>query len=999
MAFDTSEYLDANGQPTDKGLLALQRSIETQESQGNPNTKGASGETGLYQWMPGNYAAAAQSFGINPNDTSVQTQRKVAYLQMAQMKSQGQQPYQIASSWNSGSPDDWQNHSGVNAEGVSYDTPAYVQSVMSRYQQYLGGQGQSGTPQGQIPAADSTQAPPAAAAPAASITSPSSDPTGTTAPKGGGILNGAIGLAKGVVQSNVDDFKSLGNLLTGNIPKGQFWGTIGGSLNALSDVAILGGTVVGDVATEGANIAATPEEDAAAIAARNSAEKGAGAVAKKVAQSTVGRFAAGKGVGLAAQGVQAGVSSAANAKQAGASTGGAVASGVVSGGITMATFGVMNWLGPKASNSFLNLVSKLKFGTFVKDNLDRAVSYLQKAAGTTALGDVGTSIKNTVNAAAKKVVDTGAAALGGIAQGMKTPTASDVGALVERVSQNVSVKGNKAVEATFNSALKALGKFSLGKNDISAIESLIPQAPKAITDKEISAEAGRMAKAGETAGMEAGGILKQAESNLRSTATTQALSQDAETDLTQRSQALLGRIAGAGSATVKDVIDAINIKTPEAVEAALKSSWWEAIKKTVGSTPEGQSALQAFTDAMTARAKQNEASTFADTMRHAMAAGQFSWGRVVSSVLPMLKDEGSVTNLKTALGPDFGKFETMLTQKVFYDAAKAYQGVRSAAGTNITPKVASDAQKALASVIDKYATQFEKLPGLVDPEKVEFLTDIKNGIPTVESLAKNLGIDASKLGLATEGKAAQVGADTLKMVQNSPVGKVLAQESFTASDLPGALLKSSTEEVNALKGMLGEGSDEWATLGASVLGKVLNTVTGLFGTTDRNTIDKAFEKISTSVGGDPEKFESILGSSGKKLMSELANYANVLPGKGKVTKAASDALASIGFFAIHHVYISTVLASKAIKGFMSDDEIASLKAMTTMTKSDLKKEFAASVTQGGGIEGAVRGGAISLWNKFTQALGPLLKYEVGNKLMGQGAGSVVNDVTTPSETQ
>lgn len=125
-------------QPVDQQALALTHAIALTEtgSDGKPDytATGKSGETGAYQWMPGNFQADATSAGLNPTDFSPENQDKVAYSQIKKYKDQGYDPGQIASLWNSGSPNNWQNHSGTNKEGVSYNTPAYVQKVKSNYQ-------------------------------------------------------------------------------------------------------------------------------------------------------------------------------------------------------------------------------------------------------------------------------------------------------------------------------------------------------------------------------------------------------------------------------------------------------------------------------------------------------------------------------------------------------------------------------------------------------------------------------------------------------------------------------------------------------------------------------------------------------------------------------------------------------------------------------------------------------------------------------------------------
>lgn len=136
-------------QPVDQQALALTHAIALQESGhgGKPNydAVGDNGTShGAYQWQPGNYEAAAKEAGLDPADRSPESQDKVAYYQVKKYKDQGLDPGQIASKWNSGSPDNWKDHKGttiINGKPISYDTPAYVQGVKAHYQQLMPSQG------------------------------------------------------------------------------------------------------------------------------------------------------------------------------------------------------------------------------------------------------------------------------------------------------------------------------------------------------------------------------------------------------------------------------------------------------------------------------------------------------------------------------------------------------------------------------------------------------------------------------------------------------------------------------------------------------------------------------------------------------------------------------------------------------------------------------------------------------------------------------------------
>lgn len=138
-----------NDQPVDQQALALTHAIALQESENdgkpNYNAVGDAGTSkGAYQWQPGNFEAAAKAAGLDPNDFSPANQDKVAYSEVKAYKDKGYDPGQIASLWNSGSPNNWQNHVGtttINGTPIHYDTPAYVKGVQKYYQQLTGSQG------------------------------------------------------------------------------------------------------------------------------------------------------------------------------------------------------------------------------------------------------------------------------------------------------------------------------------------------------------------------------------------------------------------------------------------------------------------------------------------------------------------------------------------------------------------------------------------------------------------------------------------------------------------------------------------------------------------------------------------------------------------------------------------------------------------------------------------------------------------------------------------
>ena len=230
--FNPSQYIDAQGNPTDPSLVALAQSIRQEESGNNFTQVGDAGTSaGGYQWnngktpiaqgqLPANFVAGAKQFGLDPTDFSPENQNKVAYLQMAQDKSEGLQPYQIASKWNSGSPDNWQEGSNtgtttINGKQVAYNTPKYVQNVMATFTKLRSAQ----TPYGYVSPPSTTSAAPAPDASSGATggdSAPSADasgyapafassPTDSPATAGlktaGNLLPSAINFGKGVLES------------------------------------------------------------------------------------------------------------------------------------------------------------------------------------------------------------------------------------------------------------------------------------------------------------------------------------------------------------------------------------------------------------------------------------------------------------------------------------------------------------------------------------------------------------------------------------------------------------------------------------------------------------------------------------------------------------------------------------------------------------------------------------------------------------------------------
>jgi hypothetical protein len=129
-------------QALDPDIVNLTKAIRQQESGGDYQRKGASGEYGAYQWEPDTWAAQSKKYlgtSVPFGTATKEQQNEVAYKQVADWKAQGYNVGQIASMWNAGEgdPNAYINgNSGTNSDGVKYDTKAYAKSVAQYYQEY-----------------------------------------------------------------------------------------------------------------------------------------------------------------------------------------------------------------------------------------------------------------------------------------------------------------------------------------------------------------------------------------------------------------------------------------------------------------------------------------------------------------------------------------------------------------------------------------------------------------------------------------------------------------------------------------------------------------------------------------------------------------------------------------------------------------------------------------------------------------------------------------------
>lgn len=122
----------------DQDVINLAKAIRQAET-GNKPVAGKSGELpSRYQFLPSTWKSwSKQYLGVDNAPITLENENKVAYSKIKELKDKGMNPAQIASVWNSGSPN-WQGKVGVNKMGVAYDVPRYVNRVYSEYQKIKG---------------------------------------------------------------------------------------------------------------------------------------------------------------------------------------------------------------------------------------------------------------------------------------------------------------------------------------------------------------------------------------------------------------------------------------------------------------------------------------------------------------------------------------------------------------------------------------------------------------------------------------------------------------------------------------------------------------------------------------------------------------------------------------------------------------------------------------------------------------------------------------------
>lgn len=113
--------------------LSLAKAISNHESSGCKNTKGASGETGCFQFMPSTWQAVSIEMTGSVLTQLPNNEKYVASLKIQSLLDKGRTPRDIALIWNgslAGSEKPIEKK-GRNKKGILYNTTAYAEAVTS----------------------------------------------------------------------------------------------------------------------------------------------------------------------------------------------------------------------------------------------------------------------------------------------------------------------------------------------------------------------------------------------------------------------------------------------------------------------------------------------------------------------------------------------------------------------------------------------------------------------------------------------------------------------------------------------------------------------------------------------------------------------------------------------------------------------------------------------------------------------------------------------------
>jgi hypothetical protein len=109
------------------------KTISWQESRGNNQAHGGSGERGEYQIMPATWNYWCVKYFGHHLKMTIENQNKIVNIVITNWVDAGYTIEQIAAKWNSGTHVNWKKKIGINRYGVAYNVPKYVQNFVKRY--------------------------------------------------------------------------------------------------------------------------------------------------------------------------------------------------------------------------------------------------------------------------------------------------------------------------------------------------------------------------------------------------------------------------------------------------------------------------------------------------------------------------------------------------------------------------------------------------------------------------------------------------------------------------------------------------------------------------------------------------------------------------------------------------------------------------------------------------------------------------------------------------
>lgn len=787
------------------------------------------------------------------------------------------------------------------------------------------------------------------------------------------VAEGGFGLAKkavkGIVHDTVTDFSELAHLPF-DIYRGdsqKIWTDIGGGVGALSDIA-MGITLASGIATGGLSETAIPIEMAGRVALKRGVKK----LAEK-AMTT-------KGFGATEA-----LSSFAKAKGEGKSTEDATVSGLTSGALTMGTLGLFNKFGPSINNSFAKMMNGTKIMESVQNNFSKISEYLASAQQSKALGKTAQSIKDKVSSASKGIMHTVNTLLSKTATSIEEPAPEEFTRMVQKSFDNVAIK-NDITEIGYKALNESLSKFKLPKEASEKINALLGEKSIKPQGKELQdlykAEEDRLIKTAK------GEELKKIMSDLSGTAKKNVdsrYSSDEELNLLEGTQNLVMKMKAGAETNLSDLQNLIS-KIPEEVQNAkittkIKDIIKDELKK--ANTPESNALL----DEMTRLTTESSQNSLMRSMVHALDENKANWQSATQAILSKLNNEKDKDFFYQAIGEEGQQmFKKMLSKSIFGDVARAYKNVLDSANNKYTPELVDKAQKEALSALDKYTNKISEL-NLFTEEERNIFHDMADMIPNVDTYAKNIGVDL----LDKESTKEELG-----LLKESPLWKTISSKSY--SELPDAFLKSSIEELQATKKILGgESSPEWQSLQVSTLAKMFDKITGLWGEKNIDNIEKTLQSVSSSVSGNKEKFSEMFGGEGESLLGDISDYAQKLKASGlkKSAKASLYIAGAAGAKATGHMFLMISQLKNAAKEIFSKEESDAIDAFAqqfSKTPEEFEKQFTESIKSTGKLPKNV----VDLMKKIQEPLSYYLKYVLSKKA---GESSTEEGETSDEDNQ